>query len=187
MSESEDVVVLPVGVVAKGEVRIVGAHLVDPIAADEADVVDAVRGSACRVPIEQALALHLGKAFRRIRRGRHEAATASGADDDGSHGLLIAKRRAGNQGDVRVSTGGQNVTQSSKSPTWLTLFVRSTASRRLPGKAGDHSVRPSARSRGTHQRRPSVAGPQMFQSRRLVLQYSMTFPQQFDARGAVAP
>ena len=64
MSESEDVVVLPAGVVAKGEVRIIAPHLLDLVAADEADVRDARAGERAQRPIEHTPAVtsakHLG-------------------------------------------------------------------------------------------------------------------------------
>ena len=84
----QDVVVLPVGVVAEGKLRVSGAHRLDPVAADEADVVDVGPRHRLQRPVEQAPAAHLGKAFRRVRRGRHEAPAASGADDDSPHGGL---------------------------------------------------------------------------------------------------
>jgi hypothetical protein len=37
--------------------------------------------------------LYLGKTLRRIGSGRHEATTAPCGNNDGSHDLLMAKRR----------------------------------------------------------------------------------------------
>ena len=51
-------------VVAKGELRVVGAHLVDLVAADEADIGDAGAGEGGERLVEQAAAVHFGVAFR---------------------------------------------------------------------------------------------------------------------------
>ena len=73
------------------EMRIVGADSVDPISADEADVVNVVSGKGLQRPIEQTLALDLGKAFRRFSRGRHKTTATSGTNDNCSHDSIAKK------------------------------------------------------------------------------------------------
>ena len=81
----EDVVVGPVGVVAEGELRVIGADLVDLVAADEADLGHAGSREGAERPVEQAPTVNLGVAFRGVGGGGHEAPAAAGADDDGFH------------------------------------------------------------------------------------------------------
>src|SRR5205823_566784 len=82
----EDVVVLPIGVFAKAELRISGFDLVDLVAADEADVGKAVSREGIDGPVNQSAAGDFGEAFGRVGRGRHEASAAAGTDNNYAHG-----------------------------------------------------------------------------------------------------
>ena len=81
----EDVVVGPVPVLAEDEVRIVTLHRVDAIAADEHDLGAAPAPQGLDGPVQDALALDLGKAFGGVFGGGHEPAATAGSDDDGAH------------------------------------------------------------------------------------------------------
>jgi hypothetical protein len=81
----EDVVVLPTGVFAKDELRIVRFDFVDFVASDEADVGEAVIRESLHGPIDQPATGDLGKALGSIGGGGHQAAAPAGGDDYDSH------------------------------------------------------------------------------------------------------
>ena len=83
----QDVVVWPVIIVPKSQLGVALLDLVDLIAADEADVVDAAFTQCFERPFEDATPGDFGKAFGRVGGGWHKAAAAACADDDCSHGF----------------------------------------------------------------------------------------------------
>jgi len=81
----QDVVVLPVGVFAECELRIIALDLVDLVAADEANVGEAIGFERIDGPIDEAAAGDFGVALGSVGRGGHEAAAAAGGDDNDFH------------------------------------------------------------------------------------------------------
>ena len=78
-------ITIATGIVTKRELRIVAPHFFDLITTDEANVGDARAGKRAERPVQEAAAMHLGIAFRGVGRGRHQASTAPGSNDNRFH------------------------------------------------------------------------------------------------------
>ena len=83
----EDVVVLPVGVLDVGELRIASAEDVGLVAADVDDVLPGEAGGAERLedPLEHRPAHHVDERLRQLIGLMLEPAAAAGTDENGSH------------------------------------------------------------------------------------------------------
>src|SRR5262249_46508950 len=69
-------------VVAEGELGVVGPDPLDPVAADEDDLVKAGLAQRRQRPVEDAPPADLGVALRRPLGQRHQPAPPAGPDDD---------------------------------------------------------------------------------------------------------
>ena len=81
----KNIVALPTLIMAKRELRVAFADLVDLVSADEANIVNAAKVESVKRPVENAPAADLGETFGRVCRGRHEPFPSAGSDNDGSH------------------------------------------------------------------------------------------------------
>ena len=89
---SEDVVVFPIRIVTKSELRISLANLVDLVAADKNNVIETVGTECGQRPIKDAAALDLRETLGRVSRGGHQANATPGANDYCFHKNTRSKR-----------------------------------------------------------------------------------------------
>ena len=80
-----DVVVLPVAIVAEGEMRIIALHLFNLVAADKADVRDSCARKRAQTPVKHPTSVYFRVTFRGVCGCRHQAASAAGCNDNGLH------------------------------------------------------------------------------------------------------
>jgi hypothetical protein len=81
----QDIILLPGGVVAEGEPRVILFHPVNLVTSDETNVIDPCCPESKKRPIQEPPMLYFGVAFWSIGRGRHEPASPAGSDQYGSH------------------------------------------------------------------------------------------------------